>query len=339
MRTPWRLLLIAWPVLAVLYTLILVGNAEWPWPQGAILGGLTIGVALLLGVPVWHLTSRVQIPDGFRAGFILVHLAAAAVFSLLWLVVDQGVAAVLLPHHLHQRKIAAMGWETILGVWMYGVIAGVSYVARGRHAATLVRQASEAAESRAVHAELDALRARLNPHFLFNALHSLGGLARADLDRFDRAVDDLGDLLREAIRPGAPALVTLGEDLAFARRFLAFEQIRLGDRLRLQQSVDDAALDVMVPSMLLQPLVENAVRHGIDPRPEGGTIHINARVVGDVLHLSVQDDGVGDATGAVGNGVGLGALRERLARLYPRAALDVVRPGSTGWAVHVRIPT
>src|SRR5688572_7449813 len=192
MRTPWRVLLIAWPVLSVLYTLILVGNAEWPWPQGAILGGLTIGVALLLGVPVWHLTGRVQIPDGFRAGFILIHLAAAAVFSLLWLVVDLGVSAVLLPHHLHLRKIATMGWETILGVWLYGVIAGVSYVARGRHVASLARQASEAAEARAVHAELDALRARLNPHFLFNALHSLGGLARDDLGRFDRAVDDLG---------------------------------------------------------------------------------------------------------------------------------------------------
>jgi two-component system LytT family sensor kinase len=339
MRTPWRLLVIAWPVLSVLYTLILVGNAEWPWLQGAILGGLTIGVALLLGVPVWHLTERVPIPDRVRPGFVLIHLGAAVLFSLLWLAIDMSLAAVFLPHQLHLRKIASMGWETILGVWVYGVIAAASYTARARHAAALVRQASEVAESRAVRAELDALRARLNPHFLFNALHSLGGLARDDLARFDRAVDHLGDLLREAIRPGAAALVPLSDDLAFAERFLAFEHIRLGDRLHVEVDVDDAALDALVPSMLLQPLVENAVRHGIDPKPGGSTIRIGARVEEQVLHIAVEDNGAGLAeSGVERNGVGLGALQERLARMYPEQALVVEGGSAGGCIVHVRIP-
>lgn len=339
MRTPWRLLGIAWPVLSVLYTLILVGNAEWPWLPGAILGGITIGVALLLGVPVWHLTGRVPFPDRTRPGFVLIHLGAAVLFSLLWLAIDMSLAAVLLPHELHLRKIASMGWETILGVWMYGIMAAASYAARARHATALVRQASEAAESRAISAELDALRARLNPHFLFNALHSLGGLARDDLGRFDRAVDNLGDLLREAIRPGAAALVPLSDDLAFAERFLAFEHIRLGDRLQVEVDVDDAALDALVPSMLLQPIVENAVRHGIDPKPSGGTIRIGARVEDQVLHIAVEDNGAGLAEPAPGrHGVGLGALRERLARMYPEQSVVVEGGSNGGCTVHVRIP-
>lgn len=339
MRTPWRLLAIAWPVLSVLYTLILIGNAEWPWPQGAVVGVITIGVGLLLGIPVWHLTGRLPIPDGIRPGFLLLHLMAAAVFSALWLFIDLTATAVLLPHHLHLRKIATMGWESILGVWLYGVIAGVSYTARSRHAADLVRQEAEASRVRAVAAELEALRARLNPHFLFNALHSLGGLARDDLATFDRAVDQLGDLLREAIRPGAPAIVPFPDDLAFAKRFLAFEQIRLGTRLQVTCDVDETALDAMVPSMLLQPIVENAVRHGIDPSPAGGAIRIAARAVGGTLHVTVEDTGVGLSTsGAEPDGIGLGALRERLARLYPVATLAVdERPGG-GCAVTVRIP-
>ena len=270
---------------------------------------------------------------------MLIHLGAALVYSALWLVIDLTVTAVLLPHELHVRKVTAMGWESILGVWLYGVIAGVSYTARGHHAAQLVRQASEAAEARAVKAELDALRARLNPHFLFNALHSLGGLARTDLARFDRAVDDLGDLLRDAIRPGTSAMVPLCDDLEFARRFLAFEAIRLAERLRVEIDVEEAALDVLVPSMLLQPLVENAVRHGIDPLQEGGTIRIVARVVEDMLHIAVEDNGVGVGTNVnERNGVGLGALRERLVRLYPSSSLTVESPSSRGCAVRVQIP-
>ena len=176
MRTPWRLVLIAWPVLSVLYALILVGNAEWPWRQGAIVGGTTIGVALLLGIPAWHLTGSVHIPD-----FTLASRSSSSTWSRrwpiqpLWLFIDLTATAVLLPHHLHQRKLMTMGWESMLGVWLYGVIAGVSYTVRGRHATALARQEAEATEARAVPRPNSKPWARLNPHFLFNALHSLGG--------------------------------------------------------------------------------------------------------------------------------------------------------------------
>jgi hypothetical protein len=162
MRTPWRLLLIAWPVLAVLYTLILVGNAEWPWPQGAILGGLTIGVALLLGVPVWHLTGRVHIPDGFRE--LHPDPPPPPRSFPLWLVVDL-VSAVLSP--LAPAQIATMGWETILVSGCTALSPG-KLRRRGRHAAA---RRSWHPRRRSAQAAEPTRCAPGSTAFLLNALH------------------------------------------------------------------------------------------------------------------------------------------------------------------------
>ncbi len=338
---PWRSFAITWPPLSVLYSLVLVVNASWPVREAVLVGGLTIGVALALGVPVWLLTARLTMPDTMRPRFMLVHLAAAATFSMAWLAIDMTFAAILLPDDIHRRKLVTMEWEMLLGVWLYGMIAGAAYAVRARHAAAVHRERSERAHARATRAELDALRARLNPHFLFNALHALGGLARADMARFDSAVDHLGEMLREAIRPHDSELVPLSDDLAFAERYLEFERIRLGQRLRVEIDVDECAMDAPVPFLVLQPIVENAVRHGIEPVPRGGTIRIRARVVDEHLHIAVVDDGIGlgSASVAPGAGVGLGALRERLALLYGDSQLTVDGPSDGGCVVSVRIPT
>jgi signal transduction histidine kinase len=335
-----RSLAYAWSLLSVLYALVLVVNGGWPLVPAGLVGALTISVALLLGVPVWHLTARLTIPDTVRPRFLLGHLAAAAAFSMAWLAIDMTAAAVLLPHDLHLRKLATMQWEMLLGVWVYGMIAGAAYTIRARRAAAVHRERSELAQARAVRAELDALRARLNPHFLFNALHALGGLARSDLRRFDTAVDHLGELLREAIRPHGPELVPLSDDLAFAQRYLEFERIRLGNRLHFEIDADDGALEVQVPFLVLQPIVENAVRHGIEAKPDGGTIQIRARLLGERLHIVVVDDGIGlgSESSVAGAGVGLGALRERLALLYRDSRLTVESPSGGGCVVNVRIP-
>ncbi len=305
-----------------------------------MVGGLTIGVALALGVPVWLLTARLTLPDSIRPRFALAHLAAAAMFSMAWLAIDMSFAAILLPDDIHRRKIATMEWEMLLGVWLYGMIAGAAYAVRARRVAAVHREQSERAHTRATRAELDALRARLNPHFLFNALHALGGLARADMARFDTAVDHLGEMLRDAIRPHDTELVPLSDDLAFAKRYLEFEQIRLGQRLHVEIDVDECAMDAPVPFLVLQPIVENAVRHGIEPAPGGGTIWIRARVVDEQLCIAVVDDGIGlrAASSATGAGVGLGALRERLALLYDDSQLTVDGSSDGGCVVNVRMP-
>src|SRR5262249_19044525 len=143
-------------------------------------------------------------------------------------------------------------------------------------------------------AELRALRAQLNPHFLFNSLNSINALVGADPEGARRMCAGLGDFLRRTLALGARASVTRDEDLALVRRYLGREQVRFGERLQVEESVTGEARECRVPPLLLQPLVENAIKHGIQDRLDGGTIRVEARRDGALLRVVVEnpvDDG------------------------------------------------
>jgi LytS/YehU family sensor histidine kinase len=184
-----------------------------------------------------------------------------------------------------------------------------------------------------------ALRAQLNPHFLFNALHSLTTLIQDDPVAAQRAVDKLGELLRYALDESDDEEVLLREEWAFTQSYLELERLRYEDRLRVDAWVDKAALAISIPPFSLQPLVENAVRHAIAVRPEGGRIEIDARVSNGNLEITVQDDGPGADVEDVApaSGLGLRSLRERLAALYGDRA-GIALHGDGGFRAHMVIP-
>jgi len=176
-------------------------------------------------------------------------------------------------------------------------------------------------------AQLDTLRGQLNPHFLFNALHSVGGLVRGGEEQLAiKTLTAIGDLLRATLEYGDQGEVTLDEELRVAERYLEIEQIRLGDRLALEVDAQPGIGGARVPALLLLPLVENAVRHGIAPLPEGGRVRVHARREGPSLVLEVEDDGVGfppevlanqEASATAGRkSIGLENTRGRLLGLY-----------------------
>jgi sensor histidine kinase YesM len=172
-------------------------------------------------------------------------------------------------------------------------------------------------EARLTQAQLDALRAQLHPHFLFNALNATSVLARkGDSERVMRMLGSLGDLLRASLDRGLPHEVPLERELDLLDRYAEIQTTRFGDRVRFEREVDAAALRVLVPSMILQPLVENAVRHGIEARPGNGCVTIRARRDGEALRLEVRDTGPGFCGGGVEHGVGLSNTRARLEHLY-----------------------
>jgi len=190
-------------------------------------------------------------------------------------------------------------------------------------------------------AELRALKMQLHPHFLFNTLHAISVLIRENPTSAQRTVTLLGDLLRSALATAGIQVVTLREELAFLRRYLEIEEIRFQDRLTVRFEIDPSVEDLLVPNLILQPLVENAVRHAVEPRPDAGTVVVRAGSTGGVLELAVLDDGpgTGGVTTASGNGIGLSTTRARLEGLYGGAGelrLEP-RPGG-GLAVLVRIP-
>jgi LytS/YehU family sensor histidine kinase len=187
------------------------------------------------------------------------------------------------------------------------------------HSFGLALRASHAAERRALEsqvtareAELRALRAQLNPHFLFNSLNSINALVGSEPEAARRMCERLGIFLRRTLALGARDAVTMGEELALVDQYLDIEQVRFGDRLRVERAVEPAALACRVPPLLLQPLVENAVKHGVQDCVAGGVIRVAARRDGGRLELSVDNPVDPDAPVRKGEGVGLANVRRRL---------------------------
>jgi LytS/YehU family sensor histidine kinase len=195
-------------------------------------------------------------------------------------------------------------------------------------------------ETRLVESQLQALQQQLHPHFLFNTLHAISTLVHRDPDKADAMIERLSDLLRVTLRKVGVQEVELAQELEYLRAYLDIEQIHFGDRLRIEYRIDAAALDVLVPTLMLQPLVENAVRHGLEPLMRPGTLTIEARTDGDTMWLRVRDDGIGfSKTWRRREGVGLSNTRSRLDRLYgERSALTIRENPGGGGVVDVYIP-
>jgi two-component sensor histidine kinase len=188
-------------------------------------------------------------------------------------------------------------------------------------------------------AELKALRAQVDPHFLFNTLNTIADLIANNPEQAERMTERLAECFRYALAKHSRNLSTLDEELDFARHYLDIEQVRFGDRLRVQLSRGDAAGSEAVPSLLLQPLLENAIRHGLASVREGGCVSVQANRDGERLRLTIEDDGVGMGAGSR-DGVGLRNVRERLRTLYSQAAEFLIgeHPGGRGTRITIVIP-
>lgn len=195
-------------------------------------------------------------------------------------------------------------------------------------------------ETRLIESQLQALHQQLHPHFLFNTLHAISTLVHRDPDKADLMIERLSDLLRITLRKVGAQEVEMAEELEYLRAYLDIEQIHFGPRLRIEYRIDAAALDALVPTLILQPLVENAIRHGLEPLVRGGTLTIEAQADGDTLWLRVRDDGAGFAKDRPRrDGVGLANTKSRLDRLYgEQAALTIRENPGGGVVVDIYIP-
>ena len=187
-------------------------------------------------------------------------------------------------------------------------------------------------------AELRALHAQVQPHFLFNTLQSISTLIHRDQTAADRMLTDLSELLRLSLRTSASQEVPLRDELGFLDRYLDIMRVRFGDRLRIAVEAPEDVRTALVPSLVLQPIVENAITHGMADRPDVGRVAVRARRHGRSLWLEVSDDGPGlSAPASEGNGIGLANTRERVARLYG-AAGSVELLTDHGLTVRIAIP-
>jgi hypothetical protein len=323
----WLPFLFAWVIFTMTYGGVTVADAL---PRSLV----TIGSAALLGIAATAFCSRLQWPDKLRWTFYAKHAAGSAVYAACWIVVTYACDRLLggMPFWLAISSSRVLGWQFLMGVWLYGLIAGVTY-------SLIAQRRALEAEAGLAAARLDALRSRLNPHFLFNALHTVAALVRHDAAQAENAIEKLGDILRYTLQETKGDAVSFGEEWEFTRRYIEFEQLRYGTRLHVTSEIDNACLSCLSPAFALQTLVENAVQHSISTRPEGGRIEIGACTKDDRLHVRVRDDGGDGFTSAHrGSRYGLPALRERLRAVHGDAAEVAVASTAGAYEVSFTIP-
>ncbi|HEV3201739.1 MAG TPA: histidine kinase [Bryobacteraceae bacterium] len=193
-------------------------------------------------------------------------------------------------------------------------------------------------EARLALSQLEVLKMQLQPHFLFNTLHAISALMYRNLEGADRMIARLSDFLRLTLDSAGVQEVTLKREMEYLDKYLEIEQVRFGERLEVRRAIDPGALDLLLPNLVLQPLVENAVRHGIAPRAGGGQIEVTARVDQSTLVVEVLDDGPGP-TGEIREGLGLSNTRARLEQLYGKECrLELAGAPQGGFRARLIIP-
>jgi LytS/YehU family sensor histidine kinase len=297
---------------------------------------------------IFELGHRFRLDGPRFARAFTVHIAAAITYSiihcagmiatryLLW--TDAGKAANVPWQFFIQRLyLTNLDWTLMT----YTTIVALSYALHysKESQARAVKEAQ--LETRLVEARLRTLEAQLHPHFLFNTLHAISSLVHTNPDSADRMISRLSDLLRLTFdRSGSPG-ISLQEELEFLQKYLEIEQTRFQDRLSVRFDIDPDTLDAEVPRLILQPLVENAIKHGLSPQPGSGTVQIASQHRGDTLWIEVSDNGVGLSAGArarLRSGIGLTNTRDRLECLYGPAHRIEFSDDVKGLAVRLEIP-
>lgn len=293
-----------------------------------------------LTVGIFWLTARFPLGRGKWIKHGAVHvsgmLTVIACRAVLVFTFDHWLAFYEVPPRFTQVLLHSV-FNNFFFYWLQaGVAHALVFAARERKR----ERAAAELERELARAELHALKAQLHPHFLFNTLHSIAALVHVDAEAADRMIARLSQLLRQVLENAATQEVSLADELACLRPYLEIEQVRLGERLSVDVDVASDALDALVPHLVLQPLVENAVRHGISPRKAPGRVTIAARREGDTLRLSVTDDGVGlrpDHAEAP-RGYGIATTSARLLRLYgdaQRLTLEAMPKGGVATSLVV----
>jgi signal transduction histidine kinase len=341
-RRRWTLYAAAWlPMLAAYFGAIMAGG-------GDALGSFTLALsntvpAALAGIGVVYACAAIPWGSRGSGAFMGIHAMLAIAYSLAWCGLMLAMRTVVDSLWSWRVRVAGLTfeelrWQLGAGVLLYVTIAAVRYV--GEVGDRLREQEARAARAEALHAraEMQALRAQINPHFMFNTLHSLLELVSAGDGRAEEAIERFGALLHRTcdVRRSAADDVPLAEEIQLVRDYLWIEQLRLGARLHAEIEVDGDALRCAVPSFVLQPLVENAVKHAASMRVAPTSIRVRAAREGGQLLLSVEDDGAGAILEQVERapGAGLRLVRGRLEARYGDAGrMRIVTAPGAGFRV------
>ncbi len=342
----WLIYGVAWLPYAASYVTLFVSHLGRTF-LGAIKGSiLNVLPAALLGVGVVAVSQRIPWSPNRRYRFLLAHLLLASLYVVLWMNAVPFINALgqlIQSGSWSFRREGSFQGGFLTGLLIYVTIAGIVCAVQTTERLRAEEARATRADGLRTRAELEALSAQLNPHFLFNTLHSLMALVRHDPIAAEDALERLASLLRHTLMTMKDAEdVVLSEELDFVENYLALEHLRLGDRLRIERSIQAESLGCYLPPFTLQPLIENSIRHAIATQPRGGFLQIKSERSDGTLCLEVSDDGPGANLKDVetSNGIGVRTVRQRLMTRYgDQASFRLQTQPGKGFSVHIEIPT
>lgn len=318
-------------------------NAKNPMPWVQAFGQIVLAtyVLALLTPPIFWLGRRFPIERPKIISRLIIHF----VFSVFFGVLNTILWHVVLMSVFHGESLPAILEATFAstGAFLNNVTnAIVFYIAilAFNHAMSYSRKYRDR-EFRLQQAELEALKTQLHPHFLFNTLNAISALVYVSPPEATKTISQLSDLLRLTLHNDKAQEVTLKEELDFLRKYLQIHQTLLQERLEVEWTIEPETLDALVPNMILQPLVENSIRHGIAPKEDGGHIEIFSRRLNRELLIEIKDNGLGSESDyeKKDGGIGLVNTKARLKHLYGEAQnFEISTPENGGWRVSVRLP-
>jgi sensor histidine kinase YesM len=334
--------LVAWGLVGTLISAQLVMAAPFDWAEAFAFGLPLTLVFGFAGLGAFWVCQAAPLQLSRVVRSLVTQLIASVVSALLWLGAARAWAIALERIELFPGLVAKQAQVAPLmiglGVALFLLTAALNYL-------LMAMGASQAAERRALQfeissreAELRALRAQIHPHFLFNSLNSINALIGARPEEARRLCVGLADFLRHSLTYGSREAITLAEELALVEELFSIEKVRFGARLSHVVVADAEARSCLVPPLLLQPLVENAVTHGVAERLEGGEIRVEAGRDGAFLRIAVTNPRDSDAPKRPGTGIGLQNVRRRLAALHGDEAELRTVPSDDAFRVELRLP-
>ena len=335
------LYLLLWLLVGGLLAALLVAQGGLAWTQAAVVSLPLATAYAFVCLSAWYVSRGVPLATTGGLRVAATAVTAATISSGGWLL----LAIVWID------AAASRGWLTVpadrlplgtlifgFGVLLYLLSLAVSYLFATFEVSREAERQALQGQVLAREAELRLLRAQIDPHFLFNSLHSISALTVADPAGARRMCLLLADFLRESVALGGSDRITLKRELGLMERFLALERVRFGDRLVASIQADGEAVACLVPPLLLQPVVENAVTHGVAHMLEGGTVSVRARRSGARLSIVVENPCDPDRPRGTGTGVGLANVRSRLDALHGADALVQVSEDAGTWRVELSLP-
>jgi two-component system, LytTR family, sensor histidine kinase AlgZ len=328
--------------LAAVVTALLARRGGVSLPAAAALAvPLTLAYAFI-GLSAWYPCKQFPLGRSRIPRMVATFAAGALVTSALWVLLGDGLARLYggLPQFkgLPAQYAAQVPALFAAGVLLYFLYAALHYVLLSLEATREAERREAQMQILAREAELAALKAQIQPHFLFNSLNSISSLAGSDPPRAQEMCVRLADFLRKSLAVGETPSIAMGEELALSRAYLSVEELRFGPRLAFEEDLDERGGRCMVPPLLLQPLVENAIRHGIATCVEGGTVRLAVRFAAGRLRILVENPYDPESPARAGVGMGLANVRKRLAARYGSEALFAAKRLKDRFLVVISVP-